>query len=232
MVEVREVTAVVFGKDVNISIEATLEKLFKSINLNPDLVSEVILIDDGSLEPLKESIPLQMQSQVQIIRNEKNRGIGDALLIGCQKAKYSSVLFLPGHDFFSFEAIRLALQLIGKAPVIIGYRTNMWERPPIKRFASLVFRNLLKMRTNRFILDPHGLPIYPRQKVLDALPLGSRHAVHIYVLRSICRENLGIIQFPAAINPEYKETLLNGPGSYMTYGRNVMSVLKIIMKRN
>jgi hypothetical protein len=98
MVEVREVTAVVFGKDVNITIEATLEKLFKSINLNPDLVSEVILIDDGSLEPLRESIPLQMQSQIQIIRNEKNRGIGDALLIGCQKAKYSSVLFLPGHD--------------------------------------------------------------------------------------------------------------------------------------
>jgi glycosyltransferase involved in cell wall biosynthesis len=217
---------------VNSSIGATLEKLFKSIDLCSDLESEVILIDDGSLVPLEESIPLEMREHIQIFRNETNRGIGDALLIGCQKAKYNSVLFLPGHDFYSSDAIKLALQLVGKAPVVIGYRTNMWERPPIKRFASLVFRNLLKMRTNRFILDPHGLPIYPKQKVLDSLPVGSRHALHIYVLRSISREKLGIIQFPAAINSEYEETLLSGPASYLTYGRNIMSVLKIILKPN
>jgi glycosyltransferase involved in cell wall biosynthesis len=223
---------VVFGKDVHNSIGLTLEKIFKAMELSTDLNGEVIVVDDGSRPSLSDSIPIELREHLRFAREETSKGIGDALLTGCRLAKNESILFVPGHDFYSQEALNTALSLMDKSPVVIGYRTNLNERPLLKRISSLVFRNLIKIRTNRFIVDPHGLPTYPKSVVLKNLPRDSRHALHIYILRALNELNLTTIQFSAPINPHYAEALLNGPRSYIIYARNVWSVCRILFKPN
>jgi len=226
----RKGTVVVFGKDVNEAILSTIKKVYIGMSQNPDLDVEIILIDDGSRIPLNSSLPIDVRDKIITIRLDQSKGIGDAFIEGSLKAAHDSVLFLPGHDFYSTSAVIRAMNLLGTCPVIIGYRSNLQQRPLIKRVSSYTFRKVLKLRISKFIVDPHGLPIYPKEVVLKYLPRNARHALHIYILQALKDMNLETIQFSAPINPSYSEALLNGPRSYLTYMRNVWSVIRILLR--
>jgi hypothetical protein len=226
----RKGSVVVFGKDVNDAILPTIKKVYIGVSQNPDLDVEIILIDDGSSIPLTSSLPMDIRNKIITVRLEQSKGIGDAFIEGSLKACYDSVLFLPGHDFYSTSAVVRAMNLLGTCPVVIGYRSNLQQRPLIKRISSYTFRKVLKLRISKFVVDPHGLPIYPKRVVLKYLPRNARHALHIYILQALKDMNLETIQFSAPINPDYSEALLNGPRSYLAYMRNVWSVIRILFR--
>ena len=154
------------------------------------------------------------------------------MLSACKQAKYESILFIPGQDFFSREAISRALNLVDLEPVLLGYRITYQMRPLIKKISSAIFRNLLRLSTNRFIIDPHGLPAYPKSVVLDALPEGAGHALHVYIIREITRRELPILQFTAPVNPNYTETLELGFVRYWKYFKTIWSVAKVLPLKN
>lgn len=230
MNERRKGSVVVFGKDVNDAILSTIKKVYIGISQNPDLDVEIILIDDGSSIPLISSLPIDISEEIITVRLDQSKGIGDAFIEGSLMASHDSILFLPGHDFYSNSAVIRAMNLLGTCPVVIGYRSNLQQRPLIKRISSYTFRKVLKLRISKFVVDPHGLPIYPKGVVLKYLPRDARHALHIYILQALKDLNLETIQFSAPINPNYSEALLNGPRSYLTYARNVWSVIRILLR--
>ena len=228
----RFVSIVVFGKETNLDTFATFDNIFKALACISDLKYECILIDDGSEEPLKNFLPKDFQSRIRISVHEESLGIGDCLLTACNLAIYDSILFVPGHNFFSIEAIRRALTLVDIEPVILGARIGNGARPRIKKISSVVFRNILRLSTSRFILDPHGLPGYPKKLILEALPPGANHALHVYILREVHRRKLSLVQFQAPINPNYTDSLRASRLNYMNYFKNVWSVLKILLRRS
>jgi glycosyltransferase involved in cell wall biosynthesis len=228
----RFVSIVVFGKDTNQDTVLTFETIFKAIAHISDLEYEFILVDDGSRESLEKFLPSAFHKKIRVAVHGKSLGIGDCMLTGCKLAMYESILFIPGHNVFSEEAIRRALCLVDIEPIILGVRIGNGARPRIKKISSIVFRNILRLSTNRYILDPHGLPGYPKSLILDALPPGANHALHVYILREMNRRNLSLVQFQAPINSNYKDSLKVSPTNYLSYFKNVWSVVRILFRNS
>lgn len=225
----QELSVILFGKNIQNAVSSTLNSVEEALSKCQNVEYELIIVDDGSDVPL--SISKEIDREIRLIRHENSLGIGDALLSGCRIAKFENIMFLPGHNFFSNVAIENVAKLTGYAPVILGYRQGMDHRPVIKRVGAYFFRNILRMRISHFLVDPHGLPVYPRDKVLEVLPTGSKHALHIFLLSRFNRENVVIIQTPAPINSKYSESLKAGSGAYLKYFSNICHVAKVLLFR-
>ncbi len=225
----QQLSIIVFGKNFNDVIEQTIANIVNALNKNKTIKYEIIIVDDGSLKSIDFSV--DAYKNTKFLKHAQSKGIGDALLTGCKNAKYHNVMFVPGHNFFSETAIQNVSKLTGLAPVILGYRTGMDNRPRIKRFGAFVFRQLFRGRISHLLIDPHGLPIYPRDGVLQNLPEGTKHALHLFLLDAFTKKNLTFIQTPAPINPEYSESLRNGLEAYFTYFSNIAFVARVIISR-
>ncbi len=228
---IRTGSIIIFGKNTHESTPKTLEKVLLVLKENLDLVCEIIVVDDGSDPYLQLPGLLNLKTEISIIRHPVNLGIGDCLLTGCKGAKYQSILFLPGHNFFSLLAISNAVRNLGVSEVALGYRLNSEVRPAYKRFSSLLLRQGLRLLVGMSITDPHGLHIYPRDFVLKNLPENARHSLHIHLLTSLKRTNLKITQFPAPISGDFVEPNKPSLSKFLTYVKSAVQVTRVLVEK-
>jgi glycosyltransferase involved in cell wall biosynthesis len=99
---------------------------------------EILLIDDGSIEPIHTLA--DSYSQLQIIRHETRQGAAAARNTGIRAAKCEYVAFLDSDDFWLPEKLKAQLDLLDAHPGLgactTGYHNHTneasWTYKPIK----------------------------------------------------------------------------------------------------
>lgn len=125
---------------------------------------EIIIIDDGSIDntyKIATELKEKLGSEIKIIRNEKNKGIGPAFLKGTQTAACENIVGFPADGAFLIEGIEKLFQSVGDADVILGYRTNLHERPPLRYFLSSCVNAFVSLIVWKKLKDSEGNIIMP-----------------------------------------------------------------------
>jgi glycosyltransferase involved in cell wall biosynthesis len=62
---------------------------------------ELIIINDGSMDNLNESIASFLSDKrIKLFNNEKNKGLGYSLNFGIEKSQYDYITYLPADDIY------------------------------------------------------------------------------------------------------------------------------------
>lgn len=104
---------------------------------------EIIVIDDGSSDDLRPSLPGCNDHGVAIraFRFEQNRGPQAARNLGIRRARFSHIAFLDSDDVFTSEKVDLVLQQLDSGPVDLLFH-GVQGMPKYGRLATLWVKSL------------------------------------------------------------------------------------------
>lgn len=162
------------------NVEAVIGGVLREI---PSMVSAVIVVDDGSADDTAAVVSGHAKDdpRIQLIRHERNRGVGAAMVTGYRRALELDADIVVKIDGDGQMPLALLPKLIapllsGRADYVKGNRFRDFQAirkmPPLRRFGNLVLSFLAKAATGYWdCFDPNNGFVAIRADVLVQLPL-------------------------------------------------------------
>lgn len=131
-------------------IISTIQKI-QSYLSSTQIPSEIIVVDDGSREPLKGIlVHSNGNASLCILRNETNKGKGYAVWRGLSAAKGDVVCFTDADLSTSIEELTRVLPLMKSYDIVIGSRgmrdsTIITKQPWYRRLPGTLFPKLVRV---------------------------------------------------------------------------------------
>lgn len=159
----RSLSVVVVAHNNAATLPATIERLHRALVVTTE-ESEIIVFDDGSTDDTEAAIAglAGRVSTMRVIRFEGQRGAGHCFTAGVREAKCSFVVYVPADNTWPYRSYIELFGNIGKADVITSYANNLFANlPPVRRWASRVYKVLLDAVFGLRLHYYNGLTIYP-----------------------------------------------------------------------
>ena len=222
----KEISVIIFGKNVGTDLIRTINTVNNAAQSVSDLFYEIIVVDDGSSKkPIAEEIRY-LPSVCEVIFLNNTIGISGAILKAVKICKYENVLPVPGHNMFAEEAFINVANLVNQGDIVIGCRNNLAiERPPIKKLASRILRDVYRHLAFYYVGDIHGLILYKKQDLVDFLRPDGGHTNAISVVTPVLAKGGRLIQTIAPINRGHDERPSRRAIDSIPHPRNVLHVL-------
>ena len=121
------------------NIKDTVDSIRQAVKLsNYDKKYEIVIINDGSKDKTKEIIIyLQKKfSNIVYLQNSKNLGYGQSLIKGLSSISYEKFMVIPGDDDLPKETIKIGLQNMNKADLVMLFPINTDNRSKIQNMCS------------------------------------------------------------------------------------------------
>jgi glycosyltransferase involved in cell wall biosynthesis len=182
-----------------------LEKLLKVI----DDSYEVIVVDDGSPDRTSErasSFPCKL------IRQEQNRGKGEAMKTGVREAAGEDIIFIDADDTYPVEAIPDITQLLQRFDMVVASRSKGRENiPRFNRIGNFIFTKLLKYLHGSNLTDPltglYGL----KKAHFEQMQLDSKgFTIETEIAIKAARMKLKVTEMPIVYKPRLGKQKLGG----------------------
>jgi glycosyltransferase involved in cell wall biosynthesis len=115
-----------------------------------DLISdfEILLVNDGSTDRTGQIMDelAKGDPRISVVHNPRNLGFGGAFKAGAEKARLEYVIRICGDDSVPVPGVRLILEQIGRADLVIPFIANPAEfRSLGRRFGSWGFTTLVNL---------------------------------------------------------------------------------------
>lgn len=149
----------------------SLERVITALKQNPG--PDILVVDDGSTDNCSQIID---RSGLPLIRHERNRGKGAALISGFRYAKehdYATVISMDGDSQHPADLIPEFLALHKHYPdaVLLGERKRSPSMPLTRRLSNSISAFLISKRIRRKIYDAQcGFRLIPLKHLKDPLP--------------------------------------------------------------
>lgn len=144
---------------------------------------QVIVVDDGSTIAVETLV--EIDEKLLILRHEDNRGKGEALLTGAQKAKemgFEHIVAIDGDGQHYPSEIKKLLPLIEENTIVIGNRKFKEDVPNSSKFGRAFSNFWIFMESGRWLGDTQsGFRTYPLS-ILDLNLEQSHYDFEIEVL--------------------------------------------------
>jgi glycosyltransferase involved in cell wall biosynthesis len=157
------------------NIKNTLSELLGLKKDFPNLIFEIIVINDGSIDHTEEIIKKNFKKNklVSYYKNNHNLGLGETLKKGISLAKNEKFIFIPGDNDLSKEILKKLLSSINDADIIMTYFMNDDIRGKTRFLISSLFTLIYLFTFDIFIKYVNGPAIYPT-RLLKKLTLKSK----------------------------------------------------------
>lgn len=190
----------------------TLEEIIKRV-LNTGLATEIVLIDDGSVDGTREIVKTyQDKSSFIVVLHDKNRGKGAAVRSGFDVAKGDVILIQDAdleYDPRDYPELLKPIQE-GLADVVYGSRFLGASRR-VAMFWHMVANKLLTLITNilydTILTDMEtGYKVFKRSVVEDMPLHAKRFEFEPEFTAKILKRKYRIFEVPITFNPrDYKD---------------------------
>ena len=154
-------------KSINDTINEII-KVLKKNNLYKG--SEIIVIDDGSIDKTKDIIS---KKEVIVLSNPTNMGYGYSLKKGIKKAKNETIIITDADMTYPFSDIPKMLKEKEKGfDLVVGARTGKYYKKSIlKNILRRILRRVVEFTTGKKIRDINsGLRIFDKSTVIKFFP--------------------------------------------------------------
>ena len=187
------------------NLAATVETIVRALSVSVEDY-EVIVVDDGSTDGtdrVADALAARF-SEVRVIHNPRNMGLGYGWMRAIEAASKSSFIFVPGDDTWPYRSLLELFGNLGKADVVTSFTTNPNVRSPIRRTLSAIYTTSLNALFGLDMQYYHGLTIYP-SAFLRAHPVTTYGFASMAeaLLRAI-HEGLSFIEVACAIEDRTK----------------------------
>jgi glycosyltransferase involved in cell wall biosynthesis len=188
------------------------EKTIKNVILSVlDYTTDVIVVDDGSVDKTKNILSL-FGKQITLITYPKNKGKGYALKQGFNEAtaqKFSYALTMDADGQHNINDITLFIDAIQKHPnaLIIGARSfNHPNMPQGNIFANRFSNFWFTLQTANKCPDTQsGYRLYPLHKMKKMRPFTHRYEAELELLVRCAWKNIALISVPIQVHYPPKE---------------------------
>lgn len=128
---------------------------------------ELIIVDDGSTDNSVEIIKeyCKKDNRIKLFRhnNSMNRGLGESVKLGCEKASGNWISFLESDDMFTADSLEMKTKAIEENPNIDLIFTDLIligeKNSNIEKYFKNVEENFLKKDSSKFVSNfPQILP--------------------------------------------------------------------------
>lgn len=138
----------------------------------------ILIVDDGCMDGTGDiADELQKKHEaVEIIRHEKNRGYGAALISGFEHSRGDWVFYADGDGQFDLDEFPLLLEYIDDYDIIAGYRGERKD-PLLRRIYGAGWNRLVRVLFKLPVRDINCAFKLVRKSVLDNLQLTAQGAV-------------------------------------------------------
>lgn len=170
---------------------------------------EIIAVNDGSSDNTKSEIERCMKEDchIHMASYRKNRGKGNAIKIGVQRAIGDYIAFLDSDLDLPPEQIEQYMEplLKGQADVVIGskmHKDSELEYPQIRRIMSLGYYWMLRMLFRLKVKDTQtGLKIFRADALKAVIPLikTKGYAYDIEILVALNTRGYRIMEMPVRL---------------------------------
>jgi len=133
---------------------------------------ELLIFDDGSTDRTGEIADMLAagNDKIRVIHNPRNMGFGYNYLRGVQLSRMDYVAMFPGDNEIPQEAVRLTLDAVGSADIVVPYAVNpdvrSWSRRLVSKFFVILINGLFGLRLRYF----NG-PCVLRRTLLQSVPM-------------------------------------------------------------
>lgn len=150
------------------NVISTIETI-RDVVENFNLSYEIIVIDDGSSDStdivVKNYIAEHPERHITLVRNERNEGLGFNYFKGASVAQGEYYMAVFGDHSEPVEALRIILEKMGKADIIIPY-LDQSGRSLFRRFVSKTFTLLCNFLSGQNINYYNGPVLHKRLNVI------------------------------------------------------------------
>ena len=153
---------------------------------------EIIVVDDGSADNTGKVVEAlaAMQSDLRLIRQSTNQGLGAAVRAGIAVASAPSFMVVPGDNDVTREMIALMLLVRNEAEMILTMPLNKELRSVTRNIVSMVYQIAYMATFRVFVSYISGPGLWPTAKAravgLRANRFGMISELNVKLLRSGC----------------------------------------------
>ena len=192
---------------------------------------EIIVVNDGSTDgtgTVADSLAAG-HPEIVAIHHHENKGLASSFRECLARAQHDHIIVIPGDNAFEIGGIGRVFDALGRADVIISYRTNQSVRRPIRWVQSRVMSFCLNLVFGLKLHDYHGIVALPvkfqRQIRIQAIGTG----YHIESMLPMIFGGLSYEEIPVRLNPE-------GTGPYpvfspRTYNDLISTTLRLLFSK-
>jgi len=183
------------------NIQNTINTLIH-ISEETKVTIELIIADDGSTDNTHNILQknLQKLSNLKIIKNSKNIGIGASFKKALILAKYEKIMIAPGDNDANLDLLISIFKNIEKADMITSYYLNKEMRGRFRNFVSTLFHTLYILSFDIFLMYMNGPTIYPT-KMLKTFKIHSNRFSIVSELTTKClRSKISYMEISGIMN--------------------------------
>lgn len=173
---------------------------FRSVAKHHDCSSEVIVVDDGSVDGTDQQITdyCAKNKDVPIIfhRNLKSCGVGRNYYHWAKQARGKYYMLIRGCDDIPAEDLSAIVALRGTADVIVPYVVNQNERPLIRNILSRLFTVLVNLLSGHQLKYYNGPVLHLRENVIRFKPRTSGFAYQAEILCQALNNSCSFVEVP------------------------------------
>ena len=171
----------------------TLNDIKKGIT---NISYEVLVVDDASKDKTLEMIEIfkkeNLDVNIKIISNKKNKGIGINFRKTAFKAQGKYYMYLGGDDSLPSNEIKKTVENIGKADMVLVHFVD--KRNLLRRVLSLMFTNIINLITLNNLKYYNGSNIHLLENVKLFSSLSSGFGYQAELILSQIRERKTYIE--------------------------------------
>lgn len=185
------------------NIEGAVETILK-VSAETDIAPiDIVVVNDGSTDRTGEVLA-ELASKhdcLQVLENEKNRGLGAAMKRGIAAVKYGRFIVVPGDNQMMEFMLRSLIVYRDAADLVFAWRINVDARSILRNILSSQYNMFCMLCFGAMINHVNATCVYPTERVRALRLRGRRFSIAAELNLKLLRSGGTYCEIPGYDHP-------------------------------
>jgi dolichol-phosphate mannosyltransferase len=166
---------------------------------------EILIFNDASKDGTAQIADelARNDPRIKIIHNPARQGLAVNFHNAIAMAQYEYITIVPGDGAFRIDGLETLYGAVGKAQMVVSYRTNMWEtRSRIRYVVSRSLTHVVNLLFGLKLKDVHSLAVFPTAPLKKMKLISTNAGFFVEILVKLIRLPLTYVVVPMPLTLE------------------------------